>query len=121
MKKYFSILILSFVVAVSAGAQVINKVEVTADPASFTGKCPATIKFKATIYSQGSGTITYTWLRSDGGHQRNNLSVSLSGKGVDEVVYTWRLGKNFTGWVAMETVSPNKVKSNSAKFQVTCQ
>jgi hypothetical protein len=99
---------------------IVSKVVVTADQSSFTGKCPHTVKFTATIYSTGTGTVQFKWIRSDGGHQAHNPSVTLGGTGTDTVTYEWRLGKNFQGWVAMQTITPNQVKSNNANFQITC-
>lgn len=103
-----------------ASNAIVSKVVITADQSSFTGKCPHIVKFTATIYSTGTGTVQFKWLRSDGGHPAHNPSITLGGTGTDTVTYEWRLGKNFQGWVAMQTITPNQVKSNNANFQITC-
>jgi len=101
-------------------APVVSKIVIVADNAAFTGKCPHKFKFTATIYYTGSGKLEYKWLRSDGGHQLHNPTIQLNGGGKETVTYEWTIGKNFQGWVSLETVTPTPVKSNNANFQLTC-
>jgi hypothetical protein len=90
-----------------------------ADPVAFTGYCPTTITFKGTIAVSGACTVKYKFIRSDGALAPLQTANFFSA-GTKVVTTTWTLGKSYSGWEAIEVVSPVKVKSGQANFKITC-
>lgn len=100
-----------------APATVSAKLE--ADPATFTGYCPVTITFKGLINVTGPCSVQYKFVRSDGG-MKPIQTINFFSAGSRAVADTWTLSKGYSGWEAIEVVSPVKVKSGQASFTITC-
>ena len=96
----------------------------TANPTSFSGKCPAVIKFDGEISVSAPCTVQYKFLRSDGAIDTNMKTLTFEGPGSKPVSTTWTLGgvslPAYAGWEAIEVVSPLNVKSNKAVFKMKC-
>lgn len=104
----------------SAAQFLVNAVSAVVSPTSYTGPCPKTYTFTATIMASTAGTVTYTWKRSDGA-QGPVETVTFSGPGTQVVSDTWTLSPpSFTGWEQLQILSPNSMVSNSANFTLTC-
>ena len=89
------------------------------DPASYAGPCPKTFNFIGAITTNGPGTVTYRWERSDGsiGYVQ---SATFSAASLQTVTRSWEIGKTFTGWQRLHVLTPNDSLSNQASFTMTC-
>jgi hypothetical protein len=107
------------VIAIDSGAQQIQNVSVSADNPAYNGACPAKITFTATIHYRGTGSLQYTWLRSDGAHAPTQ-TLALNGSGTQTLTTYWQLGKSFRGWQALKIVAPGSYESEHADFNLAC-
>src|SRR5258708_3888107 len=92
----------------------------------YTGSCPVALKFGWGVIGTGPTAATYTFARSDGGHQTNSPTVDLPNANQSvPVYYDWRLGanrpqfQNYSGWVQLNIEAPNQV-SNKINFTIHC-
>jgi hypothetical protein len=118
-----SILAVACHLAVISFSQQVTDIKVTADQVAYSGSCPVRITFKATIYSKGKGSLKYVWLRNDNATDNNNSYVTLNGTGVDVVTTTWTLGSpgmSYSGWEALQVISPVNFTSEKAGFSIKC-
>jgi len=93
----------------------------------YTGSCPVNLQFGWGLISTGPTTVTYRFVRNDGGHTTNSQSVNLPQANRSVPVYeTWRLGANtpqfasYTGWVKLIIESPNPLEGKIG-FTIHCQ
>jgi hypothetical protein len=93
----------------------------------YTGSCPVALKFGWGLIGTGPTAVTYTFARSDGGHQTNSPTVDLPNANQSvPVYYDWQLGantprfQNYSGWVQLNIEAPNQV-SNKINFTIHCQ
>jgi len=96
----------------------VTSVIASASPPSFSGPCPYQFNFSATITTNGPGTVTYQWERSDGTADPPQ-SISLVSAGSVVVTTYWVLGGT-GGWERVRILSPNSVVSNEAFFVLNC-
>lgn len=95
----------------------------SADPVSINGKCPAKITFNGQISATQAGPVQYKFIRSD-----NAISpvqtLNFTGPGSMPVSTTWTLGgatlPNFNGWQAIQIIAPKQLQSEKAAFSVKC-
>lgn len=94
----------------------------TANPATFSGKCPAVITFNGQITVAEPGNIQYKFIRSDGANAPVQ-TLNFTRPGSKAVSTTWTLGGpgfTYEGWEAIQVVYPQQVESNHANFKVQC-
>ena len=91
----------------------------TATPASYSGPCPTTITFNGKITSPAPGTITYKYLRSDGGIAPEQ-TLTFPSAGSQAVSTTWHSGEG-EGWKQIQVLSPKSVLSNQANVIIQCR
>ena len=101
----------------------VTRVGIVANPRTFTGSCPAAIKFTGTIMvSRHPVAVTYEWERSDGARaQRETVQIRSAGQGVST---TWRLGaagQHLRVWERLHVVAPTGITSDSAVAVVNCR
>jgi hypothetical protein len=92
----------------------------TAEPINYSGFCPTTITFKGEISVTQPGEVQYKFIRSDGALapvQTLHFDKPTS----KEVRTTWRLGKDYSGWMAIKILYPQEVESNKAHFSIKCE
>ncbi len=93
------------------------------DPETYSGACPADIKFKGTITSEKSGKVQYTFIRSDGVLQPVE-TLEFIAPGAKEVNAAWTAGgqksQRYEGWEAIRIVYPEALESNKAAFRLAC-
>lgn len=102
--------------------------ELKADSDTYTGQCPATIKFfgKITVtnISNPPLKVQYKFIRNDGAHAPVN-TIIFDKDGSKMVNTTWTLGGSelpeYKGWQAIKVVYPQDVESNKANFKIKCQ
>ena len=97
-------------------------VSVTASPAVVDGKCPAHIRFSATIVAEIAGVITYRWERSDGALAPIETANSAPARTPSKA--SWIVGADavspFTGWQSLRVLGAVEITSNKAAFEVLC-
>jgi hypothetical protein len=93
----------------------------------YAGSCPVDLEFHWGVLSTGPTTVTYTFVRSDGGRSSNELSIYLpSANRSIPIVDHWKLGNrspqfaNFSGWIQLEIQSPNPI-SYKIPFTIHCE
>lgn len=95
----------------------------SASPASYSGKCPATITFNGSISVTKPGKVQFKFIRSDNAHAPVQ-TLEFTQPGSKPVSTTWTLGSpalpEYEGWQAIQIVYPQPVTSNRAAFKVRC-
>jgi hypothetical protein len=93
----------------------------------YTGPCPVDLKFGWSVLGTEPTDVTYTFTRSDGGHQTSSESLNLPRANQSGFIYyDWNLGANnpqfanFHGWVDLIVESPNRV-SQKIDFTLHCR
>ncbi|MGH7620359.1 MAG: hypothetical protein ACREPM_24345 [Gemmatimonadaceae bacterium] len=95
---------------------------ISADPRSFAGSCPAKIGWKATIHvSNPPVLVEYRWERSDGAKGATR-KLTITDKTAD-VTETWQLGgsgSHMTVWQKVHVLSPADKSSGTAPVRIAC-
>jgi hypothetical protein len=93
----------------------------------YTGSCPVALQFGWGVIPTEPTTVTYSYVRSDGGHSRTSLTADLPNANRSVPIYVeWRLGANnqqfasYSGWVQLNIESPNPV-SQKVPFTIHCR
>ena len=93
----------------------------------YTGSCPVDLKFDWGVISTEPTTVTYSFVRSDGGHSSTSQSVGLPNANRSvPIIDEWQLGANtqqfanYSGWVQINIESPNPI-SRKINFTIHCQ
>jgi hypothetical protein len=119
MKRINLLIILAIVLVFTAnGMAEVTKVTVTVNPTRFAGDQAKTFLFNGKITTDSPDMVSYGWKRSDGAIQPLK-TVEFTRAGTKEFTYAWTVGsdgKSYSGWVVLETISPNKMTSNRATF-----
>jgi len=84
------------------------------------------LEFGWGVLSTGPATVTYSFVRSDGGHSSASQTANLPNANQSvPIYYDWHLGANtpqfanFSGWVELNIQSPNPV-SQRIPFTIHC-
>ena len=101
----------------------------TADPVSYSGTCPAVIKFEGRINVTGITktpvTITYEFIRSDGAKDTSPKALTFRADGTQTVSTTWTLGGDklptYTGWMTIRIAGTPPIESDKANFSIQCK
>jgi|GEM_PF-3507384 hypothetical protein len=92
-----------------------------AEPDVLAGPCPLTVRFVGSVVCRHPGTVRYRLIRSDGGRGPVRMIHASAPGHAYRVAETWTLGGSYTGWAALEILSPARFTSNKAHFKVVCQ
>lgn len=98
-------------------------VSLQADPIDYVGACPVRITFSGRISVDGSGTVSYKFLRSDGASAPTQ-TITFDGPGSQDISTTWDLGGTgftYSGWESIQIIDPQALTSNQAAFSIQCQ
>ena len=116
----FAVLALLTSGATDANAAWVTGVTLRAERLPMTSPCPTTVDFRGTITMNGAGNVRYTFERSDGatGPVR---ALYFAAAGTKEVSTTWTLGRDYTGYQKLKVISPNRVESTEARFNLNCR
>jgi len=94
-----------------------------AEPAEYSGRCPATVTFRGRISAVGgSGVVSYRFVRSDGGSGAIE-TLAFDEPGSQEVSTSWTLGSSddkYEGWVTLEIFDPETLTTDRTAFAVNC-
>ena len=89
-------------------------------PPSGTYAPPVTMEFSGSISTDGPGTVTYRWERSDGVFSPTESKI-FYGAYHQTVSYSWKVSSSGNYWVRLHTLTPNKVDSISFSVNITCK
>ncbi|MEU1881214.1 hypothetical protein ABZ470_28245 [Streptosporangium sp. NPDC020072] len=92
--------------------------KVRANPARYSGACPTTVGFSATVAARGKGVVRYRWVRGDGSKSAVRSIVVRGARKVvvrDRQSFDWEV----RGWQAVEIIG-RKGLSPKARFSVVC-
>ena len=97
----------------------VTKVTAEVDPEIFTGTCPKSATYTGKITTNGAGTVSYRWVRSDGIGETRTLNFSAAGtQAVANVNMNYT--HSATHWAKLEVLAPNAMTSDQAKFTLNC-
>ena len=102
-----------------AGASLVTSIVMNVDPNIYSGPCPTTVNFWATITASGPGPVTYRWERSDNATAMTAQTVIFASAGTETVATTWTRGGG-TGWQRLHVLTPNDAVSSPIGFTLTC-
>ncbi|HVN53787.1 MAG TPA: NBR1-Ig-like domain-containing protein [Anaerolineaceae bacterium] len=100
----------------------VTEVEPSVNPSSYIGLCPTTFTFSANIFTNGAGTVTYFWERSDGSTTPEQ-TLTYTAAGAQSVSDTWIIGTAgdvITGWDKVYIDAPNHQFFDPVSFSLTC-
>ncbi len=100
----------------------VTDVQTSANSSSYTGVCPATVAFSASIYANEAGTVTYYWRRSDGSTSAE-VTLTYASAGYQTVTDAWTLGANgavVSAWEQIYIDAPNHQYFNPASANLYC-
>ena len=102
----------------------VTSVSISVDNAAYSGSCttPHAFAFTATITTNGAGSVTYRWLRSDGAPVSAE-TIDFNAAGTQTISTVWSLGSpgyTFTGWRQMYIDQPNHQEFGKAEITITC-
>lgn len=93
----------------------------------YTGACPVELGFDWGVIGSEATPVTYSFVRSDGGHSASPLTIDLPQANRSVPIRDhWRLGANtpqfadFSGWVELRIDAPNSV-ANRIAFTLHCR
>ena len=117
------ILVFLFAMSLVAAARTVTSVGLVAKPRSYSGPCPATLRFIGTIRVRRYPVwVDYQWERSDGARgQRQRIRIDSRGRGVSE---TWRIGgrhEHMQVWERLHVLAPTGISSPAVRVNVNCR
>jgi len=102
-----------------ASPSLVTGIIVGVDQFPYTGTCPKTIHFWGTISTNGPGTVTYRWERSDGTAVPDE-TITFTAAGSQTVTNLWTRSGGI-GWQGLHILTPNNPVSSQIDFTLTCQ
>lgn len=103
-------------VTITASATVLGDDDVS-------GECPHRFEFEGIITADGPITVTYTWLRSDGGTAPVE-TLEFTEAGSQTVNTSWTLGGSGSRyddfWQQLRVITPQEILSERAIFDLDC-
>jgi hypothetical protein len=85
---------------------------------AISGGCPAKVHFTGRIQTTGPLQVEYQWLRSDGSHTEHTLMFERAA--TRPISTDWSISKNYSGWMQLVILSPEKMQTIKANFSVNC-
>lgn len=98
----------------------VTGVTAAVSPTSYIGPCPKKFEFTANITTNGAGTVTYKWARSDGAGSPTETLVFTSATTQPASPDSWTLSSPGSKWEKIQILTPNTLDSNQATFDLTC-
>jgi hypothetical protein len=97
----------------------VTRVEVIAQPSTFTGICPKTFTFTATFTANGPGTATYRWEREDLRYS-GIADVTFNSAGTQTATVQWNMSETSSGWIRAHVLTPTDITSIPVNFTLIC-
>jgi len=100
----------------------VTSVIANTSPANFTGACPKTFKFYATITANGPGTVTYRWESWDGENSEYSKDqiMTFSAAGTKTEALEWELLGTAAGMHRVRILAPYDAASNPVYYELNC-
>ena len=99
---------------------VVTATTASVSPSTYSGACPGTFNFSGNITTNGAGTVTYRWERSDGATAPTQ-TLTFNAAGTQPAAATsWQLGATGAFWERVHVLTPNDISSNQATFTNSC-
>lgn len=128
-KAFCSLLILLLLVVFLPSSAIAQKyahiTEVTAEaePTTYEGPCPKTLRFTGVITVDRGGLVKYHWTHSDG-KQRAPVSIRLGRPEAYTVHDTWTIGSastpfHYNGWARLQMMTGSS-RFAKVTFTVNC-
>jgi hypothetical protein len=95
----------------------VTNLSVSVSPNPYTGPCPAHFSCTVTITTNGPGTVTYCWVRSDGTSPNQTMVFTSAGSQTAQTGWSPPPG---TASLHVEILSPNPMKSIIQVVQNNC-
>jgi hypothetical protein len=101
---------------------VVTSVVANTSPANFTGACPKTFTFYATITADGPGTVTYIWESYDGEYYdySENQTITFTEAGTKTEAKQWELRNSAIGLHRVHILTPNDLVSVPVYYELNC-
>lgn len=105
------------------GRPLVSAADVDVSPPSYSGTCPTTVTFTATIQvSRTPAKVDYQWIDSAMGEGRTeSVHFPAGGGNSRQVVLPLGVGSSTSGWKSIRILSPGGHDSGPAAFRVTCR
>jgi hypothetical protein len=100
----------------------VTSVEGNTEPSTFTGTCPKTYTFYATITANGPGTVTYIWESTDLKYSEYSdiQSITFNEAGTKTTTLQWELSGSAFGLHRVHVLTPNDLASTPIPYELTC-
>jgi DNA-directed RNA polymerase specialized sigma24 family protein len=98
----------------------VTAVVASVTPTTYTGGCPGNFDLAAAITTNGAGTVTFQWERSDG-VAKPPTSIIFNSAGTQTVTDRWASAPLGAGWQRLHVTWPNDIVSNQAAFTNSCK
>jgi hypothetical protein len=100
----------------------VTSVIASTSPSNFTGACPKTFTFNATITANGPGTVNYIWESFDGKNSENSdtQSVIFTEAGTKTTTLQWDLLRSAVGLHRVHIMTPNDTMSIPVYYDLNC-
>jgi len=103
----------------TSGLFQVTSASLTADPGSYIGTCPTTLYLKASITSNGAGTVTYT-IRSDS-KQSNTYEMVFTAAGTKtQLDIPWKVKESTDLELRIYIAEPNHQIFDAVTIPVSC-
>jgi hypothetical protein len=101
----------------------VTEVTVEAEPTTYEGPCPKTIRLTGVISVDRGGLVKYHWTHSDGKH-RPPVTITLGRPEAYTVHDTWTIGSastpfHYNGWVRLQMMASSS-RYAKVTFTVSC-
>lgn len=110
-------------IVVSSPAFAVMQVSQPLNPTNYVGNCPVTYMLDAIISTNGVGTVTYHWLRSDGSVSPET-ALYYTAAGYQTASDTWTsgvAGSVINVWDQLYIDKPNAQTYSPTSFSLTCE
>jgi hypothetical protein len=97
----------------------VTSVIANTSPTNFTGACPKTFTYYASITANGPGAVTYRWERSDGKYS-DVQAISFYEAGTKTATMQWDLSESSSGWYRIHVLTPYDAASNPVYYTLKC-
>jgi len=100
----------------------VSEVTESANLSTYSGECPVIFTFNANIWTNGIGTVSYHWLRSNGSTSSEG-TLNYTSAGFQTISDAWSLGtpgSSMSGWDQLIIDLPNSQTFSAISFSLAC-
>lgn len=119
----FAVCVALFALPAHSQHHAVTRVTIVAKPRVFSGPCPATLEFSATIYvGRRPVFVDYEWEHSDGARSAPQR-VEITGPWL-RVTESWKAGSpghHRKFWAKLQVLAPTSIASSQAVVELNCR